>query len=339
MNLLGNAVKFTEEGGVALRATMVAGKPRLVIEVEDTGPGIAPQELEVVFEPFVQTAVGQRSLEGTGLGLSISRQFARLMGGDITVSSELGQGSVFRLEVPVGMAQADQVQVAPPSQRVLRLEPGQPVYRLLIVDDRETTRQLLVKLLQPLGFEIHQAVDGQEAIEIWARWEPHLIWMDMRMPVMDGYEATRQIKSTQKGKATVIVALTASAFEEDQETILSVGCDDVVRKPFRKAEIFDMLTKHLGVRFIYGEEAAPPAAALLDQAQDALTPAALSALPASWLSELQKATVRADLKLILSLADQIRQQSPTLAKALANLAGNFEYKKILALIEQDGEQR
>jgi CheY-like chemotaxis protein len=339
MNLLGNAVKFTDEGGVALRVARSIEEENLVFEVEDTGPGIAPEELEAVFEPFVQTASGQRSLEGTGLGLSISRQFARLMGGDITVSSELGQGSVFRFEVPIGLAEAVKVEVARHPRRVLGLEPGQAIYRLLIVDDRETTRQLLVKLLEPLGFEIREAVHGQEAIEIWERWEPHLIWMDMRMPVMDGYEATRQIKATAKGQATVIVALTASAFEEDREAILAAGCDDVVRKPFRKEEIFDKLAKHLGVCFIYGEEPAHVTTAPLAGIQDLLTPAALAALPPGWLAELGQATIKANLDLILTLVDQIRQQNVTLADALAHLAYDFEYKKILRLIEQAGVQR
>jgi CheY-like chemotaxis protein len=311
-----------------------AGKrDTLVFEVEDTGPGIAPEELEGVFEPFVQTASGQRSLEGTGLGLSISRQFARLMGGDITVSSQLGQGSVFRFEAPIELADVAEVQVVQPSRRVLGLEPGQAVYRLLIADDRETTRRLLVNLLEPLGLEVREAVNGQEALELWERWEPHLIWMDMRMPVMDGYEATRRIKATTEGQATVIVALTASAFEEDRETILSAGCDDVVRKPFRKEEIFDMLAKHLGVRFVYEEEHARPTVAQLAEAQ---APAALAALPADWLADLQQATIKADLSLILNLVDQIREPDAPLADALADLARNFEYKKILTLIEQAG---
>jgi len=336
MNLLGNAVKFTEEGGVALRLARAIEEQRLIFEVEDTGPGIAPEELEAVFEPFVQTASGQRSLEGTGLGLSISRQFARLMGGDITVSSELGQGSVFRLEVPIELADAATVEVARPSRRVLGLGPGHAIYRLLVVDDRETTRQLLVRLLEPLGFEVYEAAHGQEAIEMWERWEPHLIWMDMRMPVMDGYEATRQIRARSKGQATVIVALTASAFEEDRETILSAGCDDVVRKPFRKEEIFDKLAEHLGVSFIYGEEPAQPTTAPLADVQGVLTPAAMAALPPGWLAELQQATIKANLNLILTLVDQIRKQNGALADALADLARDFEYKKILTFIEQAG---
>jgi CheY-like chemotaxis protein len=310
--------------------------------VEDTGLGISPEDLAAVFEPFVQAASGQQPQEGTGLGLSISRQFVHLMGGDITVSSELGQGSVFRFEVPIGLADAAEVQVAWPLRRVLGLESDQAIHRLLIVDDRETTRRLLVTLLEPLGFEVREAVNGQEAIEIWERWEPHLIWMDMRMPVMDGYEATRRIKATTKGRATVIVALTASAFDEDQETILSAGCDDVVRKPFRKDEIFDTLAKHLLVRFVYEEEQAPAVAAQPAGAAvsltDVLTPAALAALSANWLADLQQATIKADLNLILTLIDQIREQNAALAGALADLAKDFEYKRILTLIQHAGEQ-
>jgi CheY-like chemotaxis protein len=256
------------------------------------------------------------------------------MGGDITVSSELGQGSVFRFELPIGVADAAEVEVVQSSRQVIGLEQGQPIYRLLIVDDRETTRQLLVKLLEPLGFEVREAVHGQEAVEIWERWEPHLIWMDMRMPVMDGYEATRQIKAVARGQETVIVALTASAFEEDQETILSAGCDDVVRKPFRKEEIFDKLTKHLEVSFVYDEEPAQPTAALTAEIHDVLTPETLAALPPDWITELQQATLKANLNQILALIDQIREQNSVLADTLANLAQDFEYKKMLAIIKQ-----
>jgi PAS domain S-box-containing protein len=337
-NLLGNAVKFTQEGGVALRVRALSPsqeRETLHFEVEDTGPGIAPEELAVVFDPFVQATSGQQPQEGTGLGLSISRQYVRLMGGDLTVSSELGQGSLFKFDVQIGLADATEVQAAQPRRRVLGLEPNQPIYRLLVAEDKGTNRQLLVKLLEPLGFEVKEAVNGQEALEVWERWEPHLIWMDMRMPVMDGYEATRRIKATTKGQATVIIALTATAFEEDRERVLLEGCNDFVRKPFREDEIFDKLAEHLGVRFVY-EEQAPPATAQLAEAQDVLTPAALAALPTGWVADLQQATVKADLNLILTLVDQIRGENPALADALADLAQNFGYKEILTLIEQAG---
>jgi PAS domain S-box-containing protein len=357
-NLLGNAVKFTQEGSVALRVsvagiiptTQYAAAATLHFEVEDTGPGIAPEELGLVFDPFVQASAEQQPREGTGLGLSISRQYARLMGGDLVVSSELDHGSLFSFDVQVGMADAAEVEAAWPRRQVLGLAPDQRApdggpYRLLIVEDRETNRQLLVKLLAglgppPLGFEVREAVNGQEAVEVWGRWEPHLIWMDMRMPIMDGHEATQRIKATPKGQETVIIALTATAFEEDREEILAEGCDDFVRKPFRKGEIFDMLAKHLGVRFIYEQEPVPPGA--VEATGPGVPPGvappveALSALPPGWRTELQQATIKADLNQMLSLIEQIRDQHPALADTLAHMALNFEYRVILALIEQAG---
>ncbi len=336
VNLLGNAVKFTQDGGVTLQVTKVSEDGRLIFTVEDTGPGIVPHELETVFEPFIQTAVVEPTQEGTGLGLSISRQFARLMGGDISVRSQPGQGSVFRFELPVALVDAAEVKTVKPSRRVIGLEAGQATYRLLIVDDRETTRQLLVKLLQPLGFEVREAIHGQQALEIWESWEPHLIWMDMRMPVMDGYEATRAIKATAQGQATVIVALTASAFEEDQETILSAGCDDVVRKPFRKEEIFDQLTKHLGVCFVYADRPLQAAETRIAETRLILTPEALAALPPGWLADLRQETMKANLDQILILIDQIREGNEALADALGGLVHDFEYQHILALIDSAG---
>jgi two-component system sensor histidine kinase ChiS len=361
MNLLGNAVKFTQEGSVALRVRYLAGQPasqptgRLHFSVEDTGPGIAPEEMAAVFDPFVQTASGQRSQEGTGLGLPISQQFARLMGGDLTVRSELGQGSTFQFEVPVEVLDASGVQAAQPTRRVIGLEPGQRTYRLLIVDDKEVNRKLMVRMLTdlgppPLGFEVREAVNGQEAIEIWERWEPHLIWMDMRMPVMDGYEATRRIKATIKGQATVIVALTASALEEDRVIMLSEGCDDYMRKPFREADLFDALARHLGVRFVYQEvaqdrERRPRIPGEPSQGAPALTAGDLelvermAALSPDWVADLREATILGDLGLILARIERIREQDAALAEALAALAHDFDHDKILALIQQAGAQR
>jgi PAS domain S-box-containing protein len=350
-NLLGNAVKFTREGSVTLSASAstqafprLEGRGILDFEVEDTGPGIATTELETVFDPFVQAATGHDPHEGTGLGLAICRQFVRLMGGDITASSELGQGSLFQFHVQVRLAPAAKVEESRLSRRVLGLAPGQRAadgrsFRLLVVEDTETNRQLMVKLLTSLGFEVQEATNGQEALEAWEQWQPHLIWMDMRMPVMDGHTASQQIKATPQGQATVIIALTATAFEEDREQILLEGCDDFVRKPFRKDEIYDMLAKHLGVRFLYEDEPAFPAP--VGPAEPAYVPSAeaLSALPADWLFDLQQATTKADLNLILGLVDQIHEHDSALANGLADLARNYEYKRILALIEQAGGMR
>jgi PAS domain S-box-containing protein len=273
INLIGNAIKFTSSGGVTLRvgrsqkSDVTSDKRESVpdsevlspdsfflhFEVEDTGPGIAADELDTLFEPFVQTKTGKMSQEGTGLGLPITRQFVQLMGGNITVSSTVGEGTIFKFDLKVTLAQAGEVQTAASTRQAIALAPNQPTYRILVVDDRGESRQLLLHLLSRLGIEVREAENGQEAVALWDSWQPHLILMDMRMPVMDGYEATKQIKSHLKGQATVIIALTASAFEEDRTMILSAGCDDFVRKPFQEEVLLEKIATHLGVRYVYEE--------------------------------------------------------------------------------------
>ena len=358
MNLLSNAVKFTDAGSVILRAHAVTRNSelaegfRLLFEVQDTGPGIAAEELESLFAPFEQTASGRNAHEGTGLGLTISRQYVRLMGGELVLASPLasdaeggGPGSIFRVDVPAALVDASAVEESRPISRVIGLEPDQPVYRLLVVEDDWANRRLLVQLLTPLGFEVREAVNGKEAFEIWDSWDPSLILMDMRMPVMDGYEATRRIKSTTKGQATVIVALTASALEDDRAVILSEGCDGLIRKPFREAELFETLAKQLGVRFVYQDQ--PPVAPALSETatQDAgdvpALAAAVAALPPSLIDDLRRATVQADLGLIASIVESIRGYDEELGGLLSTLAHKFDHDAILQLVrsaERDGTE-
>ncbi len=230
---------------------------RLLFEVEDTGVGIAADEIANLFEPFVQTKSGSEAMEGTGLGLPISRKYVSLMGGKVTAKSELGKGSIFSFDVRVTLADHSQVSAPKPRRRVIGAAPGQQRFRILIAEDRDSNRTLLMKMLEPLGLDVKGVRNGAECVATWETWEPHLIWMDMRMPVMDGYEATRRIKATAKGQATVIIAITASAFESDRKLILTEGCDDFVRKPFIEDEIFEKLEKHLGLRLLSEETAEP----------------------------------------------------------------------------------
>ena len=360
MNILGNAVKFTTEGGIALRVAQhsitndmaVPNTPtcQLKFEIEDTGPGISQAELQTVFNPFVQTESGVQSQEGTGLGMPISRQFARLMHGDLTVHSTRGQGSIFNLQINVTIVQEETLQTAQTTRRVVDIAENQSAadggpYRLLIVDDKPINRRLLHNLLRSLAasthsFDIREAKDGQAAIAIWEEWSPHLIWMDMRMPVLNGYEATKRIKATAAGQATIIIALTASALEEDRRTILAGGCDAYIRKPYREAEIFDTLNQHLGIRFIYAtrdpqltgtstSESAP-----ITETTDIPLPQLaemLALMPAAWQTDLRHATTMGDLDLILSCVAQIRAQNAPLAHTLSTMAYNFEHEKILEL--------
>ncbi len=236
INLLGNAIKFTERGKVSLRLNIEYNPPsnsRLLFEIEDTGPGIAPEDIDSIFEAFGQSKVGRQYQQGTGLGLPISQKFVELMGGELKVSSTLSKGSIFAFDVVVTAIEG--LAIAPSNRgRAIGLASGSSEYRILAVDDKVDNCYLLETFLTCIGFQVRTAANGEEALALWSSWEPHLILMDMQMPVMDGYEATKQIKATQKGQTTVIIALTASAFEEDRQKVLAVGCDDFATKPLKK---------------------------------------------------------------------------------------------------------
>ena len=340
INLINNALKFTPDGGVSVRVSnreqtsevLDTNYHSIHFEIEDSGAGIAEEELGNLFEAFTQTATGKQAQEGTGLGLPISRQFVGLMGGEIAVKSQVGQGTTFLFDIQVTEVEASEIASQQPSRRVIALEPNQPRYRILIVDDKPTNRQLLMRLLSPLGFELKEAINGQEAVDICQRWEPHLIWMDMRMPVMDGYTATKTIKAHSQGQATAIIALTASVLEEERAVVLSAGCDDFLRKPFRESEIFKAMNKHIGVTYIY--EDITPKNTEGTRTRELLTAEAIGALPAELLAQLQEAVMFSDEYLIATLVKQIAAQNEPLAQAIEVALHNFEYEKVLNLIQQ-----
>lgn len=337
MNLLGNAIKFTPQGEVVLRLEARANETlknqaqsyTLNFTISDTGVGIAPEELVNLFEAFSQTESGRESQEGTGLGLVISRQFVQLMGGDISVSSQLGKGTTFKFSIQAQLGTETGLEMTN-QQRVIALSPNQSIYKLLAVDDKPINRQLLRKLLAPLGFEIKEASNGQEAIVVWDEWEPHLIFMDMRMPVMDGYEATKHIKATTKGNATAVIALTASVLEEEKAIVLSAGCDDFVRKPFKEKTIFETLSKHLGVKYIYEELEFQEGDHL---ALAPLTSDALRIMPHAWLIRLSNAVLEADLEQTMALIQEIPSSQISLATKLTSLVRQFQFEKIFDLID------
>ena len=341
MNLLDNAVKFTEEGQVILRVRaeqreenpeQAESAPHifLKVEVSDTGSGIAPNELDSLFAPFVQAETGRKSQQGTGLGLLISRRFVRLMGGELTVSSILGQGTTFKFSIPLNLVDAVDIQPQPVNRRVIGLAPNQSVYRILVVEDRLESRKLLVKLLESIGFVVKEAENGQAAIDLWESWGPHLIWMDMRMPIMDGYEATQRIKSHIKGQATAIIALTASAFEEEKSMILSAGCDDFVRKPFQATVIFDKMAKYLGVRYVYDNGPQTSSSAVDSE----LTADSLTVMPPEWIAQLYQAAITARAQTISTLIEQIPQEHAFVANGLTALVDDFRFDEIRTLAQQ-----
>jgi len=345
MNLIGNAIKFTETGKVTHRVSVShpvkqksPEKVNLHFEIQDTGPGIAPDELTIIFEPFVQAKHAPHFQEGTGLGLSISRQFVRMLGGDVCATSTVGQGSLFSFDLQVNQVEESDFAAAQFVRHAQALRSDQPRYRLLVVEDRQTNRQLLVRILQPLGFDVREATNGQAAIEIWEQWRPDLIWMDMQMPHMDGYETTKKIKSFKNGQETVIIALTATAFEEDRHKSISAGCDDFLRKPFRQEEIIAILEKHLGARFIYEEEETRSFVSASAKATTAKTislkPENLALIPPELLTELEREIIRADMQRIHETIGKIHEQDEQLAASLVELVNKFEHDQILELINE-----
>jgi len=346
INILGNAIKFTQTGSVTLQvqsapiSVLPEGSPlpnhqvQLYFEVTDTGPGIAQEEIHLLFEAFGQTSSGQNSQQGTGLGLPISRKFVQLMGGDISVSSIVGQGSKFGFHIQVETVETAEIIPLLPALKVRSLAPNQPDYRILVVDDRPESRLLLTLLLSSIGFQVREAENGKEAIDLWSSWEPHLICMDMRMPVMDGYTATKEIKTHLKGEATTIIALTASAFEEERKTILSAGCNDFIRKPFQESFLLEKIAKHLGVVYIYDQEDTNNSE--LESSKNIAgedLKQYLLQMSTDWVEQLNYAACECNDDVILELIAQIPAENGNLANVLKDLANNFEFQKIMELTQ------
>jgi signal transduction histidine kinase/streptogramin lyase/DNA-binding response OmpR family regulator len=338
VNLLGNSFKYTAQGGVWLRARAqpVAGdaaRVMLHLEVEDTGMGIPSDQLDQVFDAFVRGEGLADGQGGTGLGLTISRSLVEKMGGKITVESELGQGSLFRVAVPMQLAEAGAAASGEaPLPEVVGLQEGQPAWRILVVDDNPENSLLLTRLLEETGFTVQEAANGEQAMAAFEDWHPHLVWMDMRMPGMDGYEATRRIRSLPGGESIKIVAVTASVFEEEREEILASGCDGLVCKPFRDDEILDAMATQLGAKYRYREgipETVP------SQRID-LTAEVLAGVPPELLQELDRATLALDREASYEVIERIGEHDPEVADGLRALIRNYQSARIRALLEEAG---
>jgi PAS domain S-box-containing protein len=335
INVLGNAVKFTDQGGVGLRVYVDrtgATAPLLRVEITDTGPGISADDQEKLFRHFEQTKTGQQAGTGTGLGLAISREFVRLMGGAITVTSQVGKGSVFVIDLPLNVGEAQAVEVKDDARHVLRLHPGQPECRVLVADDVEDNRQLLAQLLGPVGFEVRLATNGAEAVAEFEQWHPHLVLMDFRMPVMDGHEAIRRIRAMAGGKAARIVAVTASAMDENRQELMAIGADDFIGKPFREADLFEKIHAQTGVEYDYAE---PSPAEPGDEAVD-LTPESLASCSQDLIESLREAVITADLDQLLVKIDEACD--PRVARGLRRMAEAFQYEKLLELFSPRSPQ-
>lgn len=333
INLLGNAIKFTQQGSIVLHAEThplpTGAMILLSIEVIDTGIGIAEDEQAKLFKPFVQLAQENSDIKGTGLGLAISKSLIELMGGRISVSSEMGVGSRFKIELPVVPANSDALAVERELATVKTIAPNQPAWRLLIVDDNADNRLLLATILTKVGFQVREAENGQQAIRVFEQWQPALCWMDMRMPIMDGYEAASKIRQLKGGDKVKIIALTASAFKEQHASIINAGCDAVLHKPFHIPEIFSVLSKYLGVEFIYQESSTSP---LLPEV--AVTAEMLATLSVELRQQLHNAALQLDTEEIALVIAQIRTLAPDIADGLEALAKSFQFEQIIQMTEK-----
>ncbi|MCW6038061.1 PAS domain S-box protein [Spirulina subsalsa FACHB-351] len=352
INLLSNALKFTHKGSVHFyiektplpAQTLSPYSPeagqsliQLAFTVQDTGIGIRSEEVSQLFNPFVQSESGIQSQQGTGLGLAISQRYAKLMGGEITLQSQWQQGSKFTLTLPILTSFAQTPAPSSSPKQIIGLAPNQPEYRILVVDDHPPNRQLMQQILTPLGFIVREAHNGQEAIEQWQQFNPHLIWMDLRMPILDGYEATqkiRQIEAQQKIKNPVcIIALTASAFDEQKQQALDLGCNDFIHKPLEISKILSTMAEYLEINYTYAEEIPINS---INQDTEFYTEQFLH-LSEDWKNQMLEAIFSLDLSQIQQLVQEIGEQEPELTELLKTYVNNYDYNSILTLLGDSNE--
>ena len=332
VNLTGNAVKFTQDGSVKVQVNII-GESELQFSISDTGPGIPPDDIDRLFDPFAQTQTGKDSHEGTGLGLSISEKFVNLMGGKISIDSRLERGSIFKFDIKAHKGEKSRIAEELPTRRVIGLEESDSGgnnkhYRILIVDDIHSNRKILATLLAPLGLDIREAKSGREALDVWKEWQPHLIWLDIRMPEIDGYAVIKRIKNTAPEHPTVIISISASTFEEDRQKALDLGCDGFVGKPFKEFEIFEEMKKHLHLRYVYAEDIQKDDLAREAQEQ-ALSLETVKGLPSKWKIEMKQAIEHVDLDQMGILIEEMRKRDETLAEAIQQRIDQFDYEKVL----------
>ena len=326
VNLLGNAVKFTDEGGVTLKITALP-EDHYRFEVTDTGPGISQEAQKAIFEPFAQAEEGVRK-GGTGLGLSISQKVLELMGGQLELDSTPRQGSRFFFTVHLPPA-ADQVTAAGTDRwaQVKHLKEGHQVSALL-ADDIPENREVLSGLLSDIGVTITLAEDGREAVEKVRANAFHIAFLDIRMPVMGGLEATRLIRQEQGEKAPRIVAISASALDHERKQYLEEGFDDFIPKPFRAEQVYACIAELLSVEYEYAQPAIPVETSPLNLR--------VISLPEGLIQRLRQAAENFSVTELEKALDEIAALDPEASRLAAHLRGlsrDFKMEEILSLLE------
>ncbi len=392
INLLNNAIKHTENGSIILRIGVadkawlsseisevdINNPMVLFFEIEDTGEGMEAELLEKIFDPFVNIQFNQAQ-KGMGLELAICKKLIDLMGGNITITSTLQEGTLVKFNTLVKGGEMDTWEsILQGGGRIIGLAANQPTYRILIVDDRQENRHLLVKLLAPLGFEVREAVDGQEAIRQWSLWQPDLIWMDTKIPVHEGIgsEETirriRQLETLQVAPApiqrTIVIGLIAGNFDEEHQNFVEIGYDALLRKPFEIDTILEKMAQYLNVRYVYETEFNPQDTAVNDDNLSTIPltdfplsteedssvsllsrspklmmkvvhAKALRVMPTEWLRDVHHYANAGDSKELYALVNQIPEIHISLTTSLKALIDQFNFRKLRELTRAAIEEK
>jgi predicted ATPase/signal transduction histidine kinase/DNA-binding NarL/FixJ family response regulator len=346
LNLLGNAIKFTEKGAVTFQVSERDGQVQF--QIEDTGIGIAEDDLEKIFLPFQQVGENSRKTEGTGLGLTITHQLVELMGGAMKVRSFLGQGSIFifNLHLPKVEREADALTLL--DRNIIGYQGKKR--KILIVDDKWTNRSVLVNMLSPIGFEVMEAAEGLEGLHKAQDFKPDAILMDLVMPVLDGFETTRQLRMMVEFKDTVIIAVSASVLELEQRQSLEVGCNDFLSKPLRQTDLLEKLQVYLGLEWIYEdfiEHQKPENSGINSQLKHSSEPsptqtAQLIVPPAEEIANLLDLAMRGDLRSLAKKAMQLKELDrrwEPFANQIYKLAKEFKGKQVRDFLKQLKEDK
>ena len=339
INLLGNAVKFTNRGEIKLRVSFKEEKNNklLLIEVEDTGIGIPPDKIDIIFQPFQQLGQGDQFTEGTGLGLAITQKLVDMLQGKLHLKSKVNQGSIFYVELPISRVESFDNDTLSLQKQIVSYQGVRK--KILIVDDKLENRTVLLNLLEPLNFELSLAKNGQEAIQIVEEEKPDLILMDLVMPVMDGLEASRNIRKMTHIHPIKIIAISASVFEDDRKQSLDAGCDDFMPKPFVADQLLAKIQKLLNLSWVFDEEPSMTPLLLDNNFANTLESFAYSSeqIPQQHLlNELHKLAIIGDVQEILQKLDELESTSNqyhNFSKELRKIANSFNMKKIRTFLE------
>ena len=338
INLLGNAVKFTDKGGVTFRVKLLpstkekSNSSTILFEIKDTGIGIPVDKIKEIFEPFHQVGDYRHAIQGTGLGLTISTQLVNLMNSELKVVSEVGKGSTFSFEVELEHVPGFAPMALDYEKTVVGYKGKR--YQILVVDDKKENRELLVNMLSPVGFNTIEAVNGQDALGKAIEFIPDLILMDIKMPIMDGFQATRILRNTKGIDKIKVIAISASVFKEFQRKSEEAGCDAFLMKPFHIQQLWDIMATQLDIEWIYEERREEKIDKKLEIQPDSLS---INALSKEQFDRLFLLANRGSAKRFHTVLTEIEQHNGRftyLVNKLRNLAKLYQFDEIIEILNK-----